>query len=232
MAIFRSALQKLGSYLLTVSDEPERRIPERTPFHHLSETAFEQQACRLMQAQKAESNGIVAGSVQLLGLNEIRRSVGDGPHSVAGVVHRIAEQVIKKNLAEGDAFFRNDDETFLLCFASDSKHAAETTTKLIAAEITARLKAEAPDAALRVDQTVAQIDHDSLEAGSIVGAIAAALQKVREEAEQTIVAWRQHLLRNATVRYTPYGARPSTWSRCTERCSIQRRVGRLFAASI
>jgi GGDEF domain-containing protein len=205
MAIFRSALQKLGSYLLTVSDEPERRTPERTPFHHLSESAFEQQACRLMQAQNAEANGIVAGSVQLLGLSEIRRSVGDGPHSVASVVRRIAEQVIKKNLAEDDAFFRNDDETFLLCFASDSKHAAETTTKLIAAEITARLKAEAPDAALRVDQTVAQIDHGSLEAGhqSIVGAIAAALQKVREEAEQTIVAWRQHLLRNATVRYSP-----------------------------
>ena len=149
---------------------------------------------------------LVAGAVRLLGIDEIKRALGDNWPTLATTAMRLTEQVISRHLGPLDTYEQYNNEAFVLTFATGGKLAAEKTTRAIVREITERLAHEAPSARLRVDHTVAELDWSVIEdaerrGSSISDAIADRLSKVREEARNATVAWRQQLLENTTVRF-------------------------------
>lgn len=148
---------------------------------------------------------VMAGSIQLLGMADIKKQLGQRWTAVAASAGRIAEETIRRHLSTDDAYQRHGEDAFVLCFASPDKGHAEARTKAIVAEITQRLGSENPGIALRVDHTVAELEWADLDdaEGSIAEIIARELREVREKAEAAARAWRRELLRSAGIRFNP-----------------------------
>ena len=205
--MLRSGLRKLGSYFLSLSEntvKPAAAGRSASPAASGLPERFERNSRPMTVRRSPDSQALLAASVQLLGMNEIRRSLGDRWDSVAGIAYRVANRVIHNHLDEGDSFEQQDSETFVLCFGRLKKPEAERRARTIATEIKAALEREAPDLKIRVEQTVAELDWDTVEVGgaSIADSIADALHQVRNEAELAARAWRQDLLKGATVLYS------------------------------
>ena len=195
MALVRAALKKLAAMLLALSEDASPPVPSET----------DRVSPRPLAEMRGSAPTVVAGSIQLLGMAEIKRSLGARWSAVADGACRIAEQTIQRRLSDGDAYQRHGEESFVLCFASPDRARAEATAKAIADEIASRLASQAPEAQLRVGHTVAELEWAEIDRGegSIVEVIARELRQVREKAEAAARAWRQDLLLKAEVRFGP-----------------------------
>lgn len=195
MAFIRTGLKKLASMLLALTaDTPPPSRPNTSPSRPLGEM------------RKASSPTVIAGSIQLLGMAEIKQRLGARWSAVADIACRIAEQTIHRHISAEDAYQRHDQETFVLCFASPDKAQAEAKTRSIGDEIAMLLARQAPQIRLQVDHTVAELewaDIDNGEAESVADLIARELRQVRERAEAATRAWRKELVRTAGIRFGP-----------------------------
>lgn len=200
MTFIRTAVKKLGNKLLalTADTTPPAR-PNANPSRSFSEM------------RTASSPTVVAGSIQLLGMSEIKQRLGVRWNAVADIAFRIAEQSIQRHISAEDAYQRYGGETFLLCFASPDKAHAEVTTRSIAEEIATLLTEQTPQIPLRVDDTVAEVEWADIDKGQeepIAELIARELHQLRERAEASARAWRNELVRTAGIRFSPIWSPP------------------------
>lgn len=196
MASLRTGLKKLASMLLTLAADASP--PAAHANAHTSRPFGDMRA--------STSPTVMAGSIQLLGMNEIRRKLGPRWSAVADIACRTAEQTIQRHISPEDAYQRHGDETFVLCFSSPDKARAEAKTGTIAEEIATLLARQTPPIPLRVDHTVAEVawaDIDNGETDSIAELIAGELREARERTEAAARAWRKELLRTAGIRFGP-----------------------------
>lgn len=196
MAIIRTGLKKLASMLLalTADSPPPSANPNANPSRPLGEM------------RTASSPTVMAGSIQLLGMAEIKQRLGARWGAVADIACRIAEETIQRHISAEDAYQRHGGETFVLCFASPDKAHAEAKTRAIGDEIATLLARQTPSIRLRVDHTVAEVewaDVDNGEPESVAELIARELRQVRERAEAAARAWRNELVRTAGIRFGP-----------------------------
>jgi EAL domain-containing protein (putative c-di-GMP-specific phosphodiesterase class I) len=208
--MFKHTLKKLGSYLLSVAAEPSSSAPaSRKPRDVRAHRArFDRRVREVIDSRPNGSTKILAGTVQLVGMNEIRHALGDGPwEAVAGKAHEITEATIRAHLSAHDAFDRRDNETYILCFADANKVDAAQKAERIVADIKERLSREAPQAAerVRVGHEVCEVEWVEDEAGGtpLIELLAGSLRKVREEAERAAKQWRHALVHEATLVYGP-----------------------------
>lgn len=196
MAFIRTGLKMLASMLLALTaDAP----PATTG-------AAANRSRPIGEMRAAGSSTVMAGSIQLLGMAEIKQRLGARWGAVADIAFRIAEQTIQRHISSEDSYQRHGGETFVLCFASPDKAHAEAKTKAIAEELAALLAQQTPQIPLRIDHTVAEVewaDVDTGETESIAELIARELRQVRERAESSARAWREELLRTAGIRFGP-----------------------------
>lgn len=204
--MLRNSLARFGMFLTQLAPEaPAEAAPaQRSRQTHARGNRFDR---RVRELSAAKERKIVAGSVQLVGMDEIKNSLGSLWENVAGKAYNIAERVIRKNLSEDDVFERKEGGVYVLCFANLSKAEAETRTKQIVSEIRSALSREAPDTGgLRVDHFVAELDWEPSDEDDelpLAEVLAEALRKVRQEAEEASKSWRRALLRDALVIYSP-----------------------------
>jgi hypothetical protein len=208
--MFKHSLQTFGSYLLSLAAErpspaPISRMPRDVRAHR---ARFDRRVREVIASRPNGSTKILAGTVQLVGMNDIRHALGDGPWgAVAGKAHEITEATIRAHLSEHDAFDRRDDETYILCFADANKLDAAQKAERIVAEIKERLVREAPQASerVRVGHEVCEVEWAEDEAGDtpLIDLLAGSLRKVREEAERAAKQWRHALVHEATLVYGP-----------------------------
>lgn len=104
-------------------------------------------------AQPAEAT--VAGNVQLIGLDEIKRQFGDLWAGVRDAAHKAAEEIIRANLSPLDLFAPVKDESYVVLFGELDAAAATIKAKAIAAEITRRLCGDVENGALVTVRAVA-----------------------------------------------------------------------------
>lgn len=196
MAFIRIGLKKLANVLLTLTADTS---PPATGAHANPSRSFG-------DMRKGNSPTVMAGSIQLLGMAEIKQRLGARWSEMAESAFRIAEQTIQRHITAEDAYQRHGRETFLLCFASPDKAHAEAKTRMISEEIVTLLAQQTPDISLRVDHTVAEVEWAHIDKGdaeSIAEVIARELREVRERAETSARAWRNDLLRSAGIRFGP-----------------------------
>lgn len=196
MAFIRTGLKKLASMLLALAADapPPAAGLNANPSRPFGE----------MRA--ANSPTVMAGSIQLLGLAEIKQEWGARWSAVADIACRIAEQTIQRHISAEDAYQRHGEEAFVLCFASSDKARAEAKTRTIAEEISTLLARQTPQINLQVDQTVAEVEWADIDNGgaeSIADQIARELRQVRERAEAAAQAWRSKLMCTAAIRFGP-----------------------------
>lgn len=196
MPFIRIGLKKLASMLLALSADAS---PPATGRNANASRSFG-------EMRTTSSPTVMAGSIQLLGMAEIKQRLGARWSKMADSAFRIAEQTIQRHITAEDAYQRHGRETFLLCFASPDKAHAEAKTRMIAEEIVTRLAQQTPQIPLRVDHTVAEVEWADIDEGepeSIAESIARELRQVRERAEASARAWRNELLRCAGIRFGP-----------------------------
>ncbi|MBI1245796.1 MAG: hypothetical protein GC202_12385 [Alphaproteobacteria bacterium] len=160
----------------------------------------------LGQMRRPNATTVMAGSIQFLGMTEIKERLGARWDAVADIAGKVAEQTIRRHISIEDAYQRQGADAFVLCFASPDRAHAEAKTRRIAEDIATVLARQAPQAGFRIDHTVAEMkwaDIDNGEADLIAEQIAKELRQIRERAEVAARAWRNELIRNAGVRFGP-----------------------------
>ncbi|WP_162914731.1 hypothetical protein [Desertibaculum subflavum] len=222
----RSALRSLGRFFLGLSSPPPAK--HSPPAAQATAAAsFEGRTRQIARVAKDGSSKVLAASVQLIGMQDIRRSLGPRWPAVSSIAYAVAESAIRSHLSAQDIFQRQDDETFILCFAHSSPAEADRQTRAIVNEIRTELVKQAPDIPLRVDHTVAELDWAPVVAsgGSLADSIAASLRKIRQEADEAARTWRRELLASATVHYNPVW-KPDKRIVAIYRCLLDPETGR------
>ena len=221
-----ASVQRLGSLLTALSTRAwiggnARRVNRPAP------PAFDARARELLE-RAAGSHPVVAGSVHLVGIKEAREEMRAAWERVAALAPQIAEAVIRRNLGTGDTFARHDEETFILCFADADTGRAEARAQRIGDSIKrAILKAEPNAVDFSVEHFVARLDPPAVHPDDmpLVDAFATALRRVKAETEQQVQEWRQRLLREAFVLYSPLFD-PEKRTPAFFRCLVDEQTGR------
>lgn len=161
----------------------------------------------LLAGEESRPESLVAGSLELVGLDDIKEALGERWSAIEASAKEIAETELQRHLDEED-FYRPYGETaFLVCFSELEKPAADKKAQQIGASIKARLAREIPDVAnaVTVDHFVASIDRSSLRGGNepIADRLYGTLAHMREEARQTTEQFRQSLLRDFQLLFLP-----------------------------
>jgi|GEM_PF-1558640 len=94
-------------------------------------------AAHLQDVVTATPTRLVAGRVQLLGLDEIKAALGDRWERRSEVIFSLAERIIKKRIGPKDVCQRGTNGNFTICFTEADESAAAFKARGIAEEIRA-----------------------------------------------------------------------------------------------
>jgi len=224
----------MGKFLLDVGNtEPKPAAqPQATDKLQMRRRDFERRARKAVALRPDGATKLLAGSVQLIGMNEIKTSLGAEWLAVAKAAHEIVERNIRRHLTESDSWERHADDAYILCFAGVDKADAERRTRRIVDETKAALQAEAPGTKeLRIDHTVAELDWEDVTEkseteGSLLAALASSLHQVQAEAHEAAKTWRRTLLRDTRILYGPMW-RSSDRNVSLYRCMVDESTGRV-----
>lgn len=145
------------------------------------ETAFER-AIRRAGERDQPGTTLVAGKLQLVGLDTVREKLGDRWPDLAERTFALAERVIKKYLLPGDIYRRSTDDGFLVFFGNLSEAEAQFKAAAIGAEIRERLMGEIPEAVdAQVVAFAASVDVHPAEATDEVAIIDLLGKRLEEE---------------------------------------------------
>jgi hypothetical protein len=150
---------------------------------------------------------LVAGSLELVGLDDLQRALGEDWPAIADRVRDLAELELQMQLGPADIYRTHSDTQFLVCFATLDQAAAERKAQEIATGIRARLTEHLPEvaAALSIDAFVGKVDREALKDPTIPVAdcLLAALRKVRAEAKAVPQRFNQSMLQGAALTFYP-----------------------------
>lgn len=94
-------------------------------------------------SEKAATTGsVLAGSIELVGLAEIKRSLGHHWDALAKRAVEIAEEEVARYVSPEDVVQRYDDETFIICFSTDDDRLARSLAEHISTTISERIRSE------------------------------------------------------------------------------------------
>lgn len=154
-----------------------------------------------------KTDPVVAGSLELLGLEEVREALGGNWGAIADKAMVIAAAELQLQLDEADIFRRYRQFSFVICFAKLDRATASARASEIARKIKARLAAEIPEVAdaIGVDQFVTGVERAALrrEGMSLTERLFETLQRVRDEARAQARRTRTALLRNIQLQFAP-----------------------------
>jgi GGDEF domain-containing protein len=212
--MLNSIFRKAGKYLIELAD---RKPPTEAPRGPDKSRHFSDQAKRITSSRGSKDRKLLAGSIRFLDLDEVKRELGLNWQEVSATAYRIVEDTIKKKLSADDIYARHGEEMFVLCFASADREAVEARMRDISDEIKRALSRSNSDT-FRVAHEVADVIFVDGDEAPLVDMIANSLRQVRDEAENAARAWREHLLRVASIRYRP------VWSSSRKVVALHRAV--------
>lgn len=147
-----SFLDKIGSYLFG-EEEPSQRRPAG------SRAVAGQAPSPPAPAITALPDRLPAGTLQLIGLGGIQQVLGDRWAERSEQILRLVEGVFRRKLDVADAFYRVDEENYLILFTRLGRREAEFKAKVIADEIQKLVVGELPPGQdVIVSSSVTEVD--------------------------------------------------------------------------
>lgn len=173
--------EKVGSDV-QAAELASAEVEEPSP-HHIDHEQFAQRFADFERRNKMAVDALITGSVQMIGLDEIRQRYGEHWPQIREAARRIARQCIARRLEDTDLYVEVRDEMYLILFGTLGRVAAEQKARQIAADITRRVCGEVPGGpavwvrgiAVEVDRPTRGID--------TVAALEQAFQAARQRAE-------------------------------------------------
>lgn len=181
-----------------VSATPSQTPPPSFDDHRLAE---------LIEKQGTGSQSVMAGSFELVGLDEIKEALGPKWAALAARASELAEQGIKRRISDSDVLQVLSDTEFSICFARLSREAAVERARQISREIKQEIFAELPEfsSSVTVKQYVAEIELKNLagDTGSLPDRLVLTLRRMRLEADRAILNYRRLLLKDFQLLFAP-----------------------------
>jgi hypothetical protein len=172
-----------------------------------SHATFDVGLAALASADGGQPDSFVAGSLQLVGLEDIRENLGARWEAIANRAREIAELELQQELDIADFYRPYDDTSYLVCFSNLEQPDADRKAREIASSIRAKLAQQFPDIARidGVDHFVAAVTRTSLagDDGGIADRLYGTLQHMKQEAEATARQVRATIIRDFQVQYSP-----------------------------
>ncbi len=166
-------------------------------------TGFEESLSLLVEARK----NLLAGSLELIGLDEVRIALGVEWPLFAERVVGLAEHEIRASLDPADTFRRYGDLSFLIHFGHLDKDAAEKQAKHTAFQIKAALLERLPEIAgiIAIRPFVGEVDTSTLDKNepSLTDALFARLVRMRVDVVNDLKQRRKSLARDVRVLFSP-----------------------------
>lgn len=134
----------------------------------------------------AERKIVAAGSVQLLGLADLREKIGGRWDAVAEKVHMLVERLLRNTLSPQDAWFRFGEEDYIVVFAKLTRSAAQLICGKLAEQLHQQLLGGSATKDIYVRTVVFDVNGDlAVESARLPellrAAITPALGQVRDE---------------------------------------------------
>lgn len=185
---------------------------------------------RLLERMDAiePSQSVMAGCVQLLGLDKIKARIGSRWEAVADQALLIAEEVLGQHLSAGDIYRPVGDAAFQICFETSDEAYASFKVNRISSEIESRIALELTEAGeeLSVDTFVALVPSERIrEANDPMSALYANLLEIREAVNDRSI--RRHsipALRYAGALFQPLWSNRD-FGRTKNRCVLDTLAG-------
>lgn len=200
--------------------EPQGLLPAGP---RLGRQAFDSRLRLFADRDVDGADPLLAGSLELVGIEDLRQALGDDWPAIADRAREVAELELQMQLGPSDIYRLHSDSLFLVCFATLDQQKAEVKAREIAANIRASLIEHLPELgeALRVDHFVAKIEREAFKDPTIpvADSLLAALKKVRAEAEAVPQQFNFSTLRGASLTFYP-AWHPANRMLAFNRCSF------------
>ncbi|MBN15882.1 MAG: hypothetical protein CMJ15_11830 [Pelagibacterium sp.] len=217
------AADAAGSAPIPISENARigRENPQPAKADSPVAAVFERDLENLVENLGTAERPLVTGSMELLGLDEVRACLGAKWNRLADQALAIATAEIKRYLSDQD-FFKPESETrFLICFASLNREQAMHKASLIARAIRARLLDELPEIEEQtsVERFVTEVDPKDL-AGrgrGLADRLAATLERIQGELEVAVAVQRRTTIKDFQLLFAPIwevSTHVTTFNRC------------------
>jgi PAS domain S-box-containing protein len=170
-----------------------------------ADASFEQAVRNAMGQSAAGAAPVVAGKLQLVGLDAVRERLADRWPEMAERTFALAERVIQKYLQPGDIVRRSTDDGFLVFFGRLSESEAQFKARAIGDEIREKLIGDLPEmataqvAAFATSVAISETEAESEE--TIVAALGRRLEEERKLREQSSMEQAKAALRTAKAAF-------------------------------
>jgi hypothetical protein len=155
----------------------------------------------------AGHDSIIAGSLELIGLDDVRNIVGDAWPSIAAKVNEIVLDELQRCLDPSDIFRRHGEASFLIQFDGLDKTAAENKAQRTALRIRAALIGRVPEIAdaISIKHFVVDVDPSTLkdDGPSIADTLFERLVDMRKSADTSLQPDRRPLIKDVQVQFSP-----------------------------
>lgn len=188
----------------TVQVQPIFPLPEVSDEEH--QIASPDRLSSALSRRLEDQGKIVAGSLELVGLDDVKAALGESWPPIAARVREVAEEELQRYLDPLDIFRPHGEAAFLVHFDTLDKTAAEQKAQLIAQHIRAALAEQITEVAdaVSVNHFVADMDAEALDGnGSLVERLFARLTQTRRDAEAALRRERRSVLHDLQLQFSP-----------------------------
>lgn len=172
------------------------------------ESAFERRLGSQFKKAAQENVPLLGGTVELVGLDDVRKALGPTWADASAKVGELAEAEIQRSLTQHDFYKAYGTSSFLICFVGMDKARAEQTAARIAVRIKEQLSALFPGIAHEVqpEQFVAEIEADAIgswDHETLVQRLFENLVLLRKNHDNAVSRFRTPMLRRSKLVFLP-----------------------------
>jgi hypothetical protein len=153
-----------------------------------------------------DDSSVIAGSLELVGLEDIRRDLGDVWELVSADIFEIAKTEIARLLDPKDIFRPRGDTVFLICFHALDQSQADAKARAISHQIKLQVARLLPQVSKRLSiktVTVSVPANELKNTANIADALYARLTHVKTEVQETARRQRAALLKDFALQFAP-----------------------------
>ncbi|WP_152535533.1 hypothetical protein [Bradyrhizobium sp. Ai1a-2] len=164
---------------------------------------FDEALSALVDARQS----LVAGSLELIGLDDVRDALGTQWTLFQDIVIELAQEELRRSLDPSDTFRKHGDASFLIHFGRLDREAAEERSRYIVSQVKRRIVEMIPELAqsISIRSFVAAIDPSEIDQSGVglADALFARLTNMRFDVIADLRRRRRSLDQNTTILFSP-----------------------------
>lgn len=129
-------------------------------FDDLDADSFEARVLKLCEENEKASDALVSGSVQMLGLDNLKKNFGDNWEKVRSRVATMVEAVVIRHLSGGDIFFDMGNDQYVVLFQNLSAEEGHKKAAQIGRDIDVRLAGDEAGQEIIVETISVELPRD------------------------------------------------------------------------